>query len=130
MANEQPHCFPFLQKELQLTVNLHWQFPYVSCTMAALFQAIDNIMQYPCLILFHTFSYCLTLLIPLYIILLEACFILFHFFASSCPISHTRTHAQTHTHREQQLLCREEDTLLVKLLSVALLNGSMNLMKV
>ena len=99
MANEQPHCFPFLQKELQLTVNLHWQFPYVSCTMAALFQAIDNIMQYPCLILFHTFSYCLTLLIPLYIILLEACFILFHFFASSCPISHTRTHAQTHTHR-------------------------------
>jgi hypothetical protein len=44
---------------------LHWQFPYVSCTMAALFQAIDNIMQYPCLILFHTLSCCLTLLIPL-----------------------------------------------------------------
>ena len=35
-----------------------------------------------------------------------------------------------HTHTEQQLLCREEDALLVKLLSVALLNGSMNLMKV
>ena len=92
-----------------------------SCTMAALFQAIDNIMQHPCLTLFHTFSCCLTLLIRLP--LLRAFLILFPLLRFTTPDK------VTHTHTEQQLLCREEDALLVKLLSVALLNGSMNLVK-
>ena len=52
--------------------------------------------------MFDTVSYFFVLLDTLdtFIILLEACLILFHFFASSCPIkSHAHTHTQTHTHR-------------------------------
>ena len=68
----------------------------------------------------HTLLCCLTLLIRL--ILLKASFILFPLLGFIMSDIVNRTHPRA----QQQLLCREEDALLVKLLSVALPNGSMN----
>ena len=84
--------------------------------------------------MFDTVSYFFVLLDTLDTFIYNTFGSLFHTFSLLRFImpdkSHAHTRTNTHTHREQQLLCREEDTLLVKLLSVALLNGSMNLMKV